>query len=200
MAPADLADIGQGLRHGRGGVAVHGGDELRAHAPDTGLDGLGLEHGAPFSTMQEFACDMCESAQQVRSGDGAGVARVMAFPIVATGLSTIEPELEDVMKALGASRWDILVKIGIPRPLPYLFASLKVAITLAYVGSAIAESDASRFGIGNLTTRAGAGFNVPLVFAALIALAIIGVIIYVATVEPERRTTGWAHRSGMGQG
>ena len=125
------------------------------------------------------------------------------FPIVvnvATGLSTIEPELEDVMKALGAKKWDILVKIGIPRSMPYLFASLKVAITLAYVGSVIAESNASRYGIGNLITRASADFNVPLVFAALIALAILGVIIYAATVELERRMTGWAHRSGMGQG
>ena len=125
------------------------------------------------------------------------------FPIVvnvATGLSTIEPELEDVMKALGASKWDIMVKIGIPRSLPYLFASLKVAITLAYVGSVIAKSNASRYGIGNLITRASADFNVPLVFAALIALAILGVIIYAATVELERRTTGWAHRSGAGQG
>jgi NitT/TauT family transport system permease protein len=125
------------------------------------------------------------------------------FPIVvnvATGLSTIEPELEDVMKALGAKKWDIMVKIGIPRSLPYLFAALKVAITLAYVGSVIAESNASRFGIGNLITRASADFNVPLVFAALIALAILGVAIYAATVELERRTTGWAHRSGMAQG
>jgi NitT/TauT family transport system permease protein len=122
------------------------------------------------------------------------------FPIVvnvATGLSTIEPELEDVMKALGARKWDIMVKIGIPRSMPYLFAALKVAITLAYVGSVIAESNASRYGIGNLITRASADFNVPLVFAALIALAILGVIIYAATVELERRTTGWAHRSGL---
>ncbi len=120
------------------------------------------------------------------------------FPIVvnvATGLSTIEPELEDVLRALGASKWDILVKIGIPRSMPYLFASLKVAITLAYVGSVIAESNASQYGIGNLITRASADFNVPLVFAALIALAILGVIIYAATVELERRMTGGAHRS-----
>jgi ABC-type nitrate/sulfonate/bicarbonate transport system substrate-binding protein len=85
-------------------------------------------------------------------------------------------------------------------PMPYLFASLKVAITLAYVGAVIAESNASRYGIGNLITRASADFNVPLVFAALIALAILGVIIYAATVELERRTTGWAHRSGTSQG
>ena len=125
------------------------------------------------------------------------------FPIVvnvATGLATIEPELEDVLKALGASKLDIMRKVGIPRSLPYFFGSLKVAITLAYVGSVIAESMASRYGIGNLITRASADFNVPLVFAALIALAILGVIIYAATVELERRTTGWAHRSGAGKG
>jgi NitT/TauT family transport system permease protein len=124
------------------------------------------------------------------------------FPIVvnvATGLCTIEPELEDVMKALGARKWDILVKIGIPRSMPYLFAALKVAITLAYVGSVIAESNASRYGIGNLITRASADFNVPLVFAALVALAILGVMIYAATVELERRMTGWAHRSAMSE-
>ncbi len=125
------------------------------------------------------------------------------FPIVvnvATGLSTIEPEIEDVMRALGASKRDIMVKIGIPRSLPYLFGSLKVAITLAYVGSVIAESNASRNGIGNLIARASADFNVPLVFAALIALAILGVVIYVLTEMLENRMTGWAQRSQLAAG
>src|SRR5688500_16080882 len=65
---------------------------------------------------------------------------VSFFPVtvnVATGLATLEPELEDVLRALGASRRDILVKVGIPRSLPYLFASLKVAITLAFIGSVL---------------------------------------------------------------
>jgi NitT/TauT family transport system permease protein len=119
---------------------------------------------------------------------------------VATGLSTIEPELEDVMKTLGARKWDILVKIVIPRSMPYLFASLKLATTLAYVGSVIAKSNASRYGIGNLITRASADCNVPLMFAALIALAILGVIIDAATVDLARRMTVWADRSGMSQG
>ena len=68
------------------------------------------------------------------------------FPIVvnvATGLATIEPELEDVLKALGASKLDIMRKVGIPRTLPYFFGSLKVAITLAFVGTVISESVAS---------------------------------------------------------
>jgi NitT/TauT family transport system permease protein len=120
------------------------------------------------------------------------------FPIVvnvATGLSTIEPETEDVLRALGASRRDIMLKVGIPRSLPYLFGALKVAITLAYVGSVIAEQNASRYGIGNLIGRAQD--NVPLIFAALVVLAILGVAIYGVTVFFERRLTGWAQRSGF---
>lgn len=124
------------------------------------------------------------------------------FPIVvnvATGLATIEPEVEDVLKALGASKLDIMLKVGIPRSLPYFFGSLKVAITLAYVGSVIAEYNASKFGIGNLMARASADFNVPLLFAALISLAILGVAMYVVTEWVERRMTGWAQRSGFAQ-
>jgi NitT/TauT family transport system permease protein len=122
------------------------------------------------------------------------------FPIVvnvATGLATIEPEVEDVMRALGASKLDIIAKVGIPRSMPYFFGSLKVAITLAYVGSVIAEYNASNYGIGNLMARASADFNVPLLFAALVALGILGVIIYAAMAVLERRTTGWAQRSNF---
>ena len=59
------------------------------------------------------------------------------FPItvnIATGLATLEPELEDVLRVLGARRWDVLVKVGLPRSMPYFYGSLKVAITLAFAG------------------------------------------------------------------
>ena len=65
------------------------------------------------------------------------------FPIVvnvATGLATTEPELEDVMKAMKASKLDILLNVGLPRAMPYFFASLKVAVTQAFVGTVIAET------------------------------------------------------------
>jgi NitT/TauT family transport system permease protein len=125
------------------------------------------------------------------------------FPIVvnvATGLATIEPEVEDVLKALGASKLQIMTKVGIPRALPYFFGSLKVAITLAYVGSVIAEYNGSNFGIGNLMARASADFNVPLLWASLIALGILGVGMYMATVWLENRMTGWAQRSSFAAG
>jgi NitT/TauT family transport system permease protein len=124
------------------------------------------------------------------------------FPIVvnvATGLATIEPELEDVLKALGASKLDIMRKVGIPRTLPYFFGSLKVAITLAFVGSVISESIASNYGIGNLMLQAQAQFQVPLIFAGLIALAVLGIVMYWLMAVLEARMTGWAQRSGFAQ-
>jgi NitT/TauT family transport system permease protein len=122
---------------------------------------------------------------------------VSFFPVtvnVATGLATLEPELEDVLRALGASRLEILQKVGIPRSLPYLFASLKVAITLAFIGSVISETIASNEGIGYLILTASARFDVPLVFAALLVVAIMGIGMYAIFAAIESRTTGWATR------
>jgi NitT/TauT family transport system permease protein len=119
------------------------------------------------------------------------------FPIVvnvATGLATTEPELEDVMRALKASKLDILFNVGLPRTMPYFFASLKVAVTQAFVGTVIAETVASNRGIGNLMMIASSSFDVPLVFAGLLILAALGVALYVIFSFIEVRVTGWAMR------
>ncbi|OMG51862.1 ABC transporter permease [Azonexus hydrophilus] len=120
------------------------------------------------------------------------------FPVVvnvATGLATLEPELEDVLRSLGAKRWDIMTKVGLPRSLPYFFASLKVAITLAFVGSVISETVASNLGIGYLMMSASSSMNMPLVFAGLIVIGVMGVVMYELFAVLEKRLTGWAHRN-----
>jgi NitT/TauT family transport system permease protein len=119
------------------------------------------------------------------------------FPIVvnvATGLATTEPELEDVLRALGASKLDIMRKVGIPRSLPYFFGSLKVAITLAFVGAVVSETVGANKGIGKLMLDAQAAFQVPIVFAGLLVLAVLGILLYAATALIEARFTGWAFR------
>lgn len=124
-------------------------------------------------------------------------AIICIFPIVvnvATGIATVEPELEDVMKTLKASKLDILTNIGLPRAMPYLFASLKVAITLSFVGSVVAETVASNRGIGNMMLIASSSFDVPLVFAGLLILAAMGVLLYAIFAIVERRVAGWAMR------
>ena len=74
---------------------------------------------------------------------------------IATGLATLEPELEDVLRVLGAKRWDVLIKVGLPRSMPYFYGSLKVAITLAFVGTTVSEMTAANEGIGYLLISAG---------------------------------------------
>src|SRR6202171_2626216 len=122
---------------------------------------------------------------------------ISMFPIVvnvATGLATTEPELEDVLKALGASKFDILWNVGLPRTMPFFFASLKVAVSYAFVGAVLSETVASNSGIGNVLMTASSNFNVPLVFAALFVLAGLGVALYAVFSMIERRVTGWATR------
>ena len=120
------------------------------------------------------------------------------FPIVvnvATGLATTEPELEDVMRALRANKLEILWNVGLPRAMPYFFASLKVAVTLAFVGTVISETVASNRGIGNVMMIASPNFDVPLVFAGpdhprrARHLALRHFLI-----RSRGRVTGWANR------
>jgi len=116
------------------------------------------------------------------------------FPItvnVAAGVADTDRELIDVLRSLGASRWDVIIKAGIPRSLPYFFASLKVAITLAFVGSVIAETVASNNGIGYLMLSASAAFRIPLVFASLMFIGFLGVSMYAVTAYLETRLTAW---------
>ena len=75
-----------------------------------------------------------------------------------------------------------------------LFASLKVAISYAFVGAVLSETVASNRGIGNVMMTASSNFNVPLVFAGLFVLAGLGVALYVIFSAIEGRVTGWATR------
>jgi NitT/TauT family transport system permease protein len=122
------------------------------------------------------------------------------FPVVvnvATGLATTEPELEDVMRSLRATKLDILTNVGLPRAMPYFFASLKIAITQAFVGAVLAETVAGNLGIGNFMLIASSNFDVPLVFAGLVILAAMGVGLYVIFSLIEMRVTGWARRKEL---
>ncbi len=139
-------------------------------------------------------------------GIGVGPAVLTAFLIsffpimvnIATGLATLEPELEDVLRVLGAKRLDVLLKVGLPRSLPYFYASLKVAITLAFVGSTVSEMAASNEGIGYLLVSAGSAMKMPLAFAGLMVIGVMAMAMYELFALIEKRTTAWAHRGSQG--
>ena len=139
-------------------------------------------------------------------GIGIGPAILTAFLIsffpimvnIATGLATLEPELEDVLRVLGAKRWDVLIKVGLPRSMPYFFGSLKVAITLAFVGTTVSEMTAANEGIGYLLISAGSAMKMGLAFAGLVVVGVMAMLMYELFSYIERNTTAWAHRGSQG--
>ena len=139
-------------------------------------------------------------------GIGVGPAILTAFLIsffpimvnIATGLATLEPELEDVLRVLGAKRWDVLTKVGLPRSMPYFFGSLKVAITLAFVGTTVSEMTAANEGIGYLLISAGSSMQMGLAFAGLMVVGAMAMAMYELLSVIEKHTTGWAHRGSQG--
>lgn len=120
------------------------------------------------------------------------------FPIavsVSIGLSTLEPEYRDILRSLGASRATIFWKIALPKTLPEFFGALKVAVTLAFIGTNLMEivSPHGR-GLGALFDSAKTNSDYPLMFAVLIALAVLGILLYYVVVALEKVFAGWAER------
>jgi NitT/TauT family transport system permease protein len=121
------------------------------------------------------------------------------FPIavsVSIGLSTLEPEYRDILRSLGASKTTIFWKIALPKTLPEFFGALKVAVTLAFIGTNLMEivSPHGR-GLGALFDSGKTNSDYPLMFAVLIALALMGILLYYVVVALEKTFAGWAERS-----
>ena len=120
------------------------------------------------------------------------------FPIavsISIGLSTLEPEYRDILRALGASKATIFWKIALPKTLPEFFGALKVSVTLAFIGTNLMEivSPHGR-GLGALFDSGKTNSDYPLMFAVLIALAFLGIVLYYVVVVLERIFAGWAER------
>ena len=121
------------------------------------------------------------------------------FPIavsVSLGLSTLEPEYRDILGALGASRLMIFRKIALPKTLPEFFGALKVAVTLAFIGTNLVEIiEPHGRGLGHLFDSAKISSDYPLMFAVLLALALMGIALYYIVIMLEQVFAGWAERS-----
>lgn len=121
------------------------------------------------------------------------------FPIavsISIGLSTLEPEYRDILRALGASKFTVFWKIALPKTLPEFFGALKVSVTLAFIGTNLMEIvEPHGRGLGHLFDSGKISADYPLMFAVLIALAILGILLYYVVVVLERIFAGWAERA-----
>jgi len=123
------------------------------------------------------------------------------FPVVVStvsGFKSVEPDMLDLVRSMKATRAQMFLKISLPHALPHIFSGLKVSITLAVVGAVVGEFVGANSGIGYLLQLANGNFDLPLMFAGLFALSIIGVILFVALELVEKWVIPWhvSQRSG----
>ena len=122
------------------------------------------------------------------------------FPIVVStvmGFKSVDADMLDLARSMRASRWQTFIRISLPHALPSIFSGLKVSITLAVVGAVVGEFVGSNSGIGYVLQIANGNFDLPLMFAALVVLSMIGVVLFVAIDMLERWAIPWhaAHRN-----
>jgi NitT/TauT family transport system permease protein len=119
---------------------------------------------------------------------------VAFFPIIVdtvAGLRSTPRELLELARSLRASPLQILVKAQLPAALPFILTGAKVAITLAVIGAVIGEFVGSSEGLGYLLLTATSQLDTPLAFAALIALSLMGVFVYLLVESAERLAAPW---------
>lgn len=123
------------------------------------------------------------------------IATICFFPILVNtlqGLRIRDQERLELLRSLGASRWQLFRYLRFPDSLPYVFAGLNIGVVFALIGTVIAEFLGSREGLGVLLVQQQAAFNVPGMFAALILLMIVGLFLNGITRLVEKKVVFWA--------
>jgi len=116
------------------------------------------------------------------------------FPVVVSavqGFKSVEPDMLDLARAMEANRLQVFRMVSFPHALPSIFAGLKVSITLAVVGAVVGEFVGSNSGIGYVLQRSIGNFELPTMFAALVVLALIGVVLFWVLDVVERWMIPW---------
>ncbi|MGC5328835.1 ABC transporter permease [Brevibacillus sp. SYSU BS000544] len=103
------------------------------------------------------------------------------FPIVVSmydGLGSAPKQMVDLLRTMGASRWQIFWKLQLPSSLPQFFSGLKVAATFSVTGATIGEWLGASEGLGYFGRRASGNFQAPALFASVLVLALLGILLF----------------------
>ncbi|GAA1495070.1 ABC transporter permease [Paeniglutamicibacter kerguelensis] len=124
-------------------------------------------------------------------------ALVVFFPMLVNalaGLRDVDPRTMDVMRTLHASRWEIFRDLRLPGCMPFVFAGLRVALPLAIVGAAVAEFVAAgqQAGLGSLVTISAAQANLPVVWASIVLLCLMGVGLVAVLALVRKKVLWWS--------
>jgi putative riboflavin transport system permease protein len=119
---------------------------------------------------------------------------IVFFPVaVATmvGIRSVDPRLLEMARSFRATGWQVVARVEVPAALPAILGGMRVGVTLAVIGAIVGEWAGGDSGLGVLINIArGSLFDIPLMFAALATLALMGVSLYLLMVLIERRLVG----------
>jgi NitT/TauT family transport system permease protein len=119
---------------------------------------------------------------------------IVFFPVaVATmvGIRSVDRRLLEMGRSFRATRWQVITKLEIPAALPAILGGMRVGATLAVIGAIVSEWAGGESGLGILVNLArGSLFDIPLMFATLATIALLGVSLYLVMVFIERRLVG----------
>lgn len=121
-------------------------------------------------------------------------ALIAFFPVLInaiTGFRAVNPGALDVLRSLDASPVEIFLTLRLPSALPYLFAALKVSMTLALIGAMVAEWSGAGRGLGRVILLAHSNLDMPTLFSGIFTLASLGVLLTGALTLLERRLLSW---------
>ncbi|MET8981165.1 ABC transporter permease [Streptomyces sp. NPDC004539] len=123
-------------------------------------------------------------------------ALICFFPILintATGLRSVPREVLQVYRTMDAGRVELLWHVRVPHALPFLFAALRIVFPLSIVGAVVAEMSASGSarGLGTAIAVASSMNQLPVVYASIAVLAVMGVLLLTLVTFVERRVLHW---------
>ena len=116
------------------------------------------------------------------------------FPVLvstSTGLRSVETDMIDLVRSMGASTTKIMFKVRLPTALPQIFSGLKVAISLSVVGALVGEFVGADRGLGYIMMTASGSLDGTLVWATLIVLIFLGVVLFQIVAMIERFAIRW---------
>lgn len=130
------------------------------------------------------------------------VALICFFPMfvnMVVGLRGTPVELLDLYKAFSASRLRSFIEIKVPSALPSFFAGLQISIVFALLGSVVGEFVASQKGLGSVIQAASVSFKLPIVFACIISLSVLGAAMTLSLRAIQRRIVFWQGEARSGE-
>ena len=107
------------------------------------------------------------------------------------GLRSLPPETFELLRTMGATRTQVLLKVRLPASLPSVFSALKSAVPLAIIGTTAGEFAQAEAGLGYVMLAAAFKMETPLVFAGLTVLGMIGLVLYCGVALLENLLTSW---------